>query len=59
MQLKYRGIAYQPSVSATEATTTTETGLFLGARFSRKQYVVPQRQQPQSELTFMGRRYSR
>lgn len=57
MQLKYRGIAYQSSAPISEIIDTPETGMFLGARFNRKQYTAPQRQHLQKELTFLGRQY--
>jgi hypothetical protein len=59
MQLSFLGKSYTASAPAIEATTTVETGKFLGKAYARKQFNVVQRQQPAEELTFMGRRYIR
>ena len=57
MELKYRGIAYSTTTPAIEGVAMAEPGTFLGARFTRKQYPVPQRHQPANELRFLGRSY--
>lgn len=59
MQLSFLGKSYTTHAPAIEATTTSETGKFLGKSYAKKQFNVSQRQQPAEELTFMGRRYIR
>ncbi|MEM1281455.1 MAG: DUF4278 domain-containing protein [Cyanobacteria bacterium P01_H01_bin.152] len=58
MQLSFLGQSYEASLPAVEATETNETATFLGKRYTRKQFTASQRQQPASELTYRGVRYS-
>lgn len=59
MNLTYRGIAYNTSSPTIETAETGETVTFLGRQSKIKQFNANQRQQPTSELLFMGRRYTR
>lgn len=61
MQLSFLGQSYNaalPAIEATETTETTETATFLGKTYVRKQFNVHQRQQPSSELTYRGLKYT-
>ena len=58
MQLSFLGKSYTASSHAIEVTETQETATFMGKPYFRKQFTVAQRQQPQTELTFLGRRYT-
>ncbi|MEM6838647.1 MAG: DUF4278 domain-containing protein [Cyanobacteria bacterium P01_C01_bin.120] len=58
MKLSFLGQSYEASNPAIEATATTETATFLGKPYARKQYNVSQRQQPASELTYRGIKYT-
>lgn len=59
MQLSFLGNSYTASSPAIEGTETSETVTFMGSQSKVKQFDIAQRQQPTTELTFMGRRYSR
>ncbi|MEM1280501.1 MAG: DUF4278 domain-containing protein [Cyanobacteria bacterium P01_D01_bin.6] len=59
MQLSFLGQSYNASTPAIEAIATSETATFLGKPYARKQYNIHQRQQPTSEMTYRGVRYSR
>lgn len=59
MQLSFLGSTYNASSPTTEASETGETVTFMGRQSKLKQFNVAQRQQPATELTFMGRRYTR
>lgn len=59
MQLSFLGKSYEVSTPMMEATETEETVNFLGRASKLKEFTVAQRQQPATELTFMGRRYTR
>ncbi|MEM9118393.1 MAG: DUF4278 domain-containing protein [Cyanobacteria bacterium P01_F01_bin.56] len=58
MQLSFLGQSYEVSTPAIEATETSETLTFRGKSYAQKQYNVHQRQQPASEMTYRGVRYS-
>ena len=58
MQLSFLGQTYTATLPTVEATETTETATFLGKPYIRKQFNVSQRQQPATELTYRGVRYS-
>ena len=58
MQLSFLGQSYEVSTPAIEATEMNETATFLGKPYARKQYNVHQRQQPTSEMTYRGVRYT-
>ena len=59
MQLSFLGQSYEATLPTVEAMETGETGTFLGKSYARKQYTISQRQQPTTELTYRGVRYSR
>jgi hypothetical protein len=58
MRLTFLGQSYEASTPIIEATEMNETATFLGKRYTRKQFSVNQRQQPKSELTYRGIRYT-
>lgn len=58
MQLSFLGQAYDASLAAVSAITTSETGTFLGRPYARKHYTVAQRRTSTEELTYRGRRYT-
>lgn len=58
MQLSFLGKPYEASFPAVEASETTETATFLGKRYTRKQFNLHQRQQPETALTYRGVRYT-
>lgn len=58
MKAVYRGIAYKADVPAIEATETQQTGLFLGNRFTIKQYNVSNRQSNPIALKYRGIDYN-
>lgn len=59
MQLSFLGKFYEASFPAVEANETSETGMFLGKRYTKKQFTITQRHQPTTELTYRGVRYNR
>lgn len=59
MQLSFLGKAYETTPSTIDGVPTEETLTFLGKRYNRKQYNVPQRTEAPRELTFLGRHYTR
>ena len=59
MQLSFLGRTYTATSLAIETTETEVTVSFLGNSATVKKLNVAQRQQPSTELTFMGRRYTR
>ena len=58
MKLSFLGQSYEASNPAIEATETPETLTFRGKAYAQKQYTIHQRQQPASELTYRGVRYT-
>ena len=54
MKAVYRGIAYTAEVPAIEATETQQSGLFLGNRFTLKQYSVNARSSGSMQLKYRG-----
>jgi hypothetical protein len=58
MQLTYRGQSYETSAIAIDVIPTGETATFMGRPYVRKQFAVAG-QQPLTELTYRGIRYSR
>lgn len=58
MNLTYRGISYEASVTGTEAPATEEMGTFLGKPYPIKRTRIAQRH-ASAELTYRGVRYSR
>lgn len=58
MQLSFLGQSYEASIPTIETTETAETATFLGRRYARKQFNVSHRQQPATELTYRGVRYT-
>ena len=58
MKLSFLGQTYEASTPAIAATTTNETLTFRGKSYAQRQYCVQQRQQPASELTYRGIRYT-
>jgi hypothetical protein len=58
MQLKYRGIAYQPSVQAVEVTAPEQIGTYRGLPCYAAQPIVRQSHRG-LELTYRGVRYTR
>lgn len=61
MELKYRGVAYQPSAPSLEAPSLEGIGIFRGSRYEFKRYSAQARMRVQAplELTYRGVRYSR
>ncbi|RZM82749.1 DUF4278 domain-containing protein [Leptolyngbya iicbica] len=58
MKLSFLGQSYEASIHAVDAVETSETAIFLGQPYARKQYTNRQRQQPASELTYRGIKYT-
>ena len=54
MQAIYRGIAYTAEAPAIEATETQQSGLFLGKRFTLKQYSMNARSSGSMQLKYRG-----
>ena len=57
MQLSFLGQPYTASTSTAAVIPTEDTAMFMGQRYTRKQFTVTQRQQP-VELTYRGVRYA-
>ncbi len=58
MKLSFLGQTYEAPTPEIAATTTNEALIFRGKSYAQKQYSVQQRQQPASELTYRGIKYT-
>ncbi len=57
MKLSFLGQSYEATVTPVETMVTTETAIFLGPEYTRKQ-VTAAMHQPAAELTYRGVRYT-
>lgn len=59
MRLSFLGKSYTASIPDIEAIDSQEIATFMGRRYTRKQFNVPERYQPKTTLTYRGIKYTR